>query len=171
MPRPTYDTILLSEIHKRCGTDNTILNYSCFQMENSNSFLFILWIKRHIKWFNAFSDKVYSVCLWENFFPCYMCYRYENKHELVHINYTILCYKTPNGILHFVALKRINAKAFKMWYSFRLTVFLGISLWPCSHSDETGTEITGYCLLLLLFFLYFIHFLLIRYIIRNKDSF
>lgn len=146
-------TTIIFQIHKR-RTDNTILNYSCFQMENSNSFLFILWIKRHIKWFNAFSDKVYSVCLWQNFFPLLCVIGRYNR--FVHINYTIMCYKQHSGILHFVALNELILRLSK-WGSF-LLFFLG---YHCDHTlirTRTSWELlqAGYRF---------------WYIIRNKDSF
>lgn len=105
-------TTIIIQIHKR-RTDNTILNYSCFQMENSNSFLFILWIKRHIKWFNAFSDKVYSVCLWENFFPCYVCYRYKRFRRYKLHNHVL---QTTQRYIIFCRIEQINTKAFEMGF-------------------------------------------------------
>lgn len=78
---------------------------------------------------------------------------------LVHINYTIMCYKQHSGIFHFVALNELILRLLK-WGSF-LLFFLD------NHCDHTLirtelSEITGYR-----FWVPFSS----GYIIRNKDSF
>lgn len=47
-------------------------------------FFFILWIRKHIKWFNAFGDKVYSICLWEKFLLVCVCVCFFNVFHLSH---------------------------------------------------------------------------------------